>query len=145
MAKIRLNLYEKLFRKAKLLKPLPDGSFQAIDITGNIEEVLKTEEGITELQPQHIYPVHGLKGVGYICIQDYSSIQLQDLFGEGQSPLDERAIANMLEDAEAAGRLEGSEGGYNDKLKKQMLVIMVASIMAAALSLMVYVKTTTGG
>jgi len=56
--------------------------------------------------------------------------------------MSEQMLSDMLDNAEAAGRLmaEGEGDLGNDKIKRMITIITVASITAAVMGIMVYMK-----
>lgn len=134
MEKFSLSaIIDKLFRKTILLKAKSDGTFEAIDITGESNDALLKKEGITvELKPTNIYKVVGLKRIANICIQEYNGTQLVSLFGKEQEPMTETTLMNMLENAENAGRLQAEGGGADqEKMRKQMSMMLILAVVSA--------------
>lgn len=163
MEKLDLQLIlDKLFRKTIFLRPLPDKSFQVVDITGHRDKYLKDNIGATEIDPACIVRVRGLKRVDYIAMKHHESPMLTNMF-DGQrinvkgaecktwcpqchkeivmqSPdaevivphergMDEKTLGDMLNDAEAAGRLQAEKGPEADKKQNLMLLLMGASVL----------------
>lgn len=139
-----MSLYDKLFRKKILLQPMPDGTYKAIDIT-NLTEAVQHEVGNTTVfSPSRIIRVAGLKNIDSIAIKEYNSVELIDPFNENanESRMSEKIVSDLLDNAEAAGRLmaEGEGDLGNDKVKRMITIITVASITAAVMGIMIYMK-----
>ena len=121
---------------------MPDGTFQAIDITGETDQVRRDGDKTTILTPQRIVRVTGMKNIDAIAIQEYNSADLMDPFQTTDQRISERVLSDILDNAEAAGRLmaEGEGDLGNDKIKKMLTIITIAAITAAVMSVMVYLK-----
>lgn len=121
---------------------MPDGTFQAVDITGEQDAIRRDDDTATILTPQRIIRVTGIKNVDAIAIQAYDSVNLVDPFQLQDQRISERTMSDLLDNAEAAGRLMAeSEGDLgNANTKKMLTIITVAAITAAVMSVMVYLK-----
>ena len=121
---------------------MPDGTFNAVDITGEQDSIRRDEDTTTILTPQRIIRVTGIKNIDAIAIQAYDSVDLIDPFRLQDQRIPERTMSDLLDNAEAAGRLMAeSEGDLgNAKTKQMMTIITVAAITAAVMSVMVYLK-----
>ena len=121
---------------------MPDGTFQAVDITGEQDSIRRDEDTTTILTPQRIIRVTGIKNIDAIAIQAYDSVDLIDPFRLQDQRISERTMSDLLDNAEAAGRLMAeSEGDLGNAKTKQMLtIITVAAITAAVMAVMVYLK-----
>ena len=121
---------------------MPDGTFQAVDITGEQDAIRRDEGTTTILTPQRIIRVTGIKNIDAIAIQAYDSVDLVDPFRLQDQRISERTMSDLLDNAEAAGRLMAeSEGDLGNAKTKQMLtIITVAAITAAVMAVMVYLK-----
>lgn len=85
MQKLNFGLiYDKMFRKTIFLRPLPDKTFEAIDITGQTEQYLKDKTGATVIDPVCIVHVRGIKRVDKIAIKFYGSSIMANMF-DGQN------------------------------------------------------------
>lgn len=81
MKKLNLQLmYDKMFRKTIFLRPLPDRSFEAIDITGHTDGYFKDETGATGIDPACIVNVRGLKRVDKIVTKFNGSTITANMF-----------------------------------------------------------------
>ncbi len=81
MNKLNLGLmYNKIFRRTIFLRPLPDKTFEAIDITGQTEQYLKDKTGATAIDPTCIVNVRGIKRVDKIAIKLYGSPIMANMF-----------------------------------------------------------------
>ncbi len=121
---------------------MPDGTFQAVDITGEQDAIRRDEGTTTILTPQRIIRVTGIKNIDAIAIQAYDSVDLVDPFRLQDQRISERTMSDLLDNAEAAGRLMAeSEGDLgNANTKKMLTIITVAAITAAVMAVMVYLK-----
>lgn len=121
---------------------MPDGTFQAVDITGEQDAIRRDDDTATILTPQRIIRVTGIKNIDAIAIQAYDSVNLVDPFQLQDQRISERIMSDLLDNAEAAGRLMAeSEGDLgNANTKKMLTIITVAAITAAVMSVMVYLK-----
>lgn len=121
---------------------MPDGTFQAVDITGEQDAICRDGDTATILTPQRIIRVTGIKNIDAIAIQAYDSVNLVDPFQLQDQRISERIMSDLLDNAEAAGRLMAeSEGDLgNANTKKMLTIITVAAITAAVMSVMVYLK-----
>lgn len=121
---------------------MPDGTFQAVDITGEQDAIRRDDDAATILTPQRIIRVTGIKNIDAIAIQAYDSVNLVDPFQLQDQRISERIMSDLLDNAEAAGRLMAeSEGDLgNANTKKMLTIITVAAITAAVMSVMVYLK-----
>ncbi len=83
-----------------------------------------------------------MKNIDAIAIQEYNSADLMDPFQTTDQRISERVLSDILDNAEAAGRLmaEGEGDLGNDKIKKMLTIITIAAITAAVMSVMVYLK-----
>ena len=139
-----MTLFDKLFRRKILLRPMPDGTYLANNIT-NITESVQHEIGnITIFTPNRIIRVTGLKNIDSIAIKEFNGVGLIDPFNEdaNEGRMSEKMLSDMLDNAEAAGRLmaEGEGDLGNDKIKKMLTIITIASITAAVMGIMIYLK-----
>lgn len=139
-----MAILDKLFRKKILLRPMPDGTYKATNIT-DITEAVQHEVGNTTIfTPSRIIRVTGMKNIDSIAVKEYNSVELVDPFNENanESRMSEKILSDMLDNAEAAGRLmaEGEGDLGNDKIKRMITIITVASITAAVMGIMVYMK-----
>jgi len=129
------------YRKILLFKPMPNRSIEVENLTMNTEFLQRSPGHVAIMQPDMIFPIFGLKNVAGIAIQKYNSGELLDLTGEDEQRLTEKVLSDLLDNAEAAGRLMAQgEDPDASKGKNVLLIIMIASIMAAVLSLMMYLK-----
>ena len=121
---------------------MADGTFQAVNITGEQDSIRRDEDTTTILTPQRIIRVTGIKNIDAIAIQAYGSVDLVDPFQLHDQRISERIMSDLLDNAEAAGRLMAeSEGDLgNANTKKMLTIITVAAITAAVMSVMVYLK-----
>jgi len=139
-----MTLFDKLFRRKILLRPMPDGTYLATNIT-NITESVQHEIGNTTIfTPNRIIRVTGLKNIDSIAIKEFNGVELIDPFNEdaNEGRMSEKILSDMLDNAEAAGRLmaEGEGDLGNDKIKKMLTIITIASITAAVMGIMIYLK-----
>lgn len=139
-----MTLFDKLFRRKILLRPMPDGTYLATNIT-NITESVQHEIGNTTIfTPNRIIRVTGLKNIDSIAIKEFNGVGLIDPFNEdaNEGRMSEKMLSDMLDNAEAAGRLmaEGEGDLGNDKIKKMLTIITIASITAAVMGIMIYLK-----
>lgn len=72
--------YDKIFRRTIFLRPLPDKTFEAVDITGFKEQFLKDKIGATAIEPACIINVRGLKRVDKIAIKFHGSPIMANMF-----------------------------------------------------------------
>jgi len=139
-----MTLFDKLFRRKILLRPMPDGTYLATNIT-NITESVQHEIGNTTIfTPNRIIRVTGLKNIDSIAIKEFNGVGLIDPFNEdaNEGRMSEKMLSDMLDNAEAAGRLmaEGEGDLGNDKIKKMLTIITITSITAAVMGIMIYLK-----
>lgn len=139
-----MTLFDKLFRRKILLRPMPDGTYLATNIT-NITESVQHEIGNTTIfTPNRIIRVTGLKNIDSIAIKEFNGVGLIDPFNEdaNEGRMSEKILSDMLDNAEAAGRLmaEGEGDLGNDKIKKMLTIITITSITAAVMGIMIYLK-----
>lgn len=139
-----MTLFDKLFRRKILLRPMPDGTYLAENIT-DIKESVQHEVGNTTIfAPSRIIRVTGLKNIDAIAIKQHNSVELIDPFDETANAgrMSEKMLSDLLDNAEAAGRLmaEGEGDLGNAKIKKLITIIMITSITAAVMSVMIYLK-----
>jgi len=129
------------YRKILLLKPMPNRSIEVENLTMNTDFLQRSPGHVAIMRPDMIFPIFGLKNVAGIAIQKYNSGELLDLTNEDEQRLTEKVLSDLLDNAEAAGRLmaQGEEPDAS-KSKTVLLIIMISSIIAAVLSLMMYLK-----
>jgi len=123
---------------------MPDGTYLATNIT-NITESVQHEIGNTTIfTPNRIIRVTGLKNIDSIAIKEFNGVGLIDPFNEdaNEGRMSEKILSDMLDNAEAAGRLmaEGEGDLGNDKIKKMLTIITITSITAAVMGIMIYLK-----
>jgi len=123
---------------------MPDGTYLATNIT-NITESVQHEIGNTTIfTPNRIIRVTGLKNIDSIAIKEFNGVGLIDPFNEdaNEGRMSEKMLSDMLDNAEAAGRLmaEGEGDLGNDKIKKMLTIITITSITAAVMGIMIYLK-----
>ena len=139
-----MSLVNKLFRKKILLCPMPDGTYLATNFTDITESVLHEIGNTTIFTPNRIIRVAGLKNIDAIAIKEYNGVELIDPFNENanESGMSEKMLSDMLDNAEAAGRLmaEGEGDLGNEKIKRMITIITIASITAAVMGIMIYMK-----
>mgnify|MGYP000209089105 CR=1 FL=1 len=123
---------------------MPDRSYRANNLTNCTEAVHHEVHNTTIFAPNRIIRVTGLKNIDAIAIKEYNSVELTKPFNEyaNESRMSEQMLSDMLDNAEAAGRLmaEGEGDLGNDKIKRMITIITVASITAAVMGIMVYMK-----
>ena len=73
-------LMDKMFRRTIFLRPLPDRSLQAIDITGSTDDYLRDQTGATSIDPSCIMRVRGIKRVDYVALKLSDATNLLNLF-----------------------------------------------------------------
>lgn len=132
----------KTYRKKLFLKPLPNGTLEAIDITEN-EDYLQKETGVaTVISPSLIVPVSGIKNVAYIAMKNFGSASLHNPFDVVNNPgLTEKMLADIIDESIAHGRNMAEGTGEDDKKKQsKATVTMIAAIAAAIFSVMIYLK-----
>lgn len=134
-------MFNKAFRKKIFLKPLPNGSFEAIDITDNEEFVQKELGSATVLNPALIVPVSGIKNIAYIAIKKFNSAELFNPYNEQVTGISEKTLWNIIDESAAYGRdmVEGT-GEEGKKEKSKANITMIAAIAAAIFAVMIYLK-----
>lgn len=144
-----INLYEKLFCPGKtiLLRPTAEGVLVPIDISGQDKTFLQDIDingnpHAIEIVPTRIYQVRGLKGIKRLCIHDYNTTQLMDLYDNSQQKgMNERTLADLLDISYQKGMKESGAGGeMNKELNKMLRIIMVIAIISAVVSVLLYMK-----
>lgn len=139
-----MPILNKLFRKKILLRPMPDGTYLATNITDITESVQHEIGNTTIFSPNRIIRVAGLKNIDAIAIKEYNGVELIDPFNENanESRMSEKMLSDMLDNAEAAGRLmaEGEGDLGNEKIKRMITIITITSITAAVMGIMIYMK-----
>lgn len=138
---------DKRFNKTILLRPTAEGVLEPIDITGQ-DKVFINEldsdgnQHAVEIRPTRIYQVRKLRGIKRICIHDYNTTQLIDLYNKNQdSTMSEKILADLLDISYQKGQKEAGSGGeMNKQLFKSLRIIMAIAAVAVAVSVMVYFK-----
>ena len=130
----KVGLIERMFKRTVVLKRLPNGKWLATDITNFPDDapIIKAGKTILMLRPDRIFPVNGLKNIDRLCIQDPDSVELIDLSNKSMvsEGIPEKVIANMLDNAFNAGRLETEgTGGDEEKWKQQIKMILIIGIL----------------
>lgn len=73
-------IIDKIFRRTLFLRPLPDKSLEAIDITGSDNAVLRDKTGATTIDTSCIVRVRGLKRVDYLAFKLADATALLNIF-----------------------------------------------------------------
>ena len=145
--RFKINLYERLFNKTVLLVPGPRG-FEVVNISGKIDAGLYLEDGDgVHIEPRYTYPVHGIRGIRNICIKQFYSSELQNLYFKtvtDQPVMSEKILGHMLEMAELEGK---KQSAGDDKVAKMIKYAMIFSAVGMTLALLIYLKmiAVTGG
>jgi hypothetical protein len=138
-------MVDKIFRKTVFLAPQPDGSLRAVNITGLDKGYYKDDIGSTMIEPICITKVRGLKNVSYVCTKVYNTTDLVNLFQPAKtivcpqcetqlwSPheqMTEKGMADLIDLAESAGRLQAEkEGADSDTSKKMNMVLLGVGLL----------------
>ncbi len=136
--------FDKMFRKTIMLRPTPEGILVASNVTG-IDKIFMNEKGANgekhalEMNPNRIYRVRGLPNIDKICIHDYNTPQLKDLFKENSSTMSEKTLSDMLERSEAAGKKQ-AEGEGQGNIANDLRLVKIFSLVAALIGLYMAMK-----
>ena len=143
-----LTFWERNFgKKTILLRPTSEGVLVPINISGQDKTFLQDigQDGnphAIEIIPTRIYQVRGLKGIKRLCIHDYNTTQLIDIYDNSQQKgMNERALADLLDISYQKGQKEaGASGELNNNLNKMLRIIMIIAIVSAVVSVLLYMK-----
>ena len=158
-------IFDRIFRKTIFLEPTPERVFNAVNITGEVGKYENNDNGATILSPSLIVPVRGLKNVRQICFKRYGSTALANMFDDNSgvvratcpecnkeitlltsqdNQLTEKTLADMLDIAETAGRMQ-AEGNDPSKMENQMKIMLMLAAGALLIGVLIYFKVKGGG